>query len=1002
MKNKKQYPFLALVLYAFLLVFYQSPAQSGPSQQQDYLLTGTVTDSYGPLPGVHVLIKGTNTGTFTDKDGEFSLTVGPTNTLVFSYLGYHTLEMSLLGRTTLEVELQPEATQLQEVEVNAGYYTVKERERTGSISRVTAEEIGMQPVSNPLAALQGRMTGVNITQTSGVPGAGFNIQIRGRNSIREDGNEPLYVVDGVPFGSQSLGYNQVSTVIPGLVNPLNSLNPTDIESIEILKDADATAIYGSRGANGVVLITTKKGRSGKTRLDLSLYNGMGRVTRFMDQMDTKQYLEMRREAFANDGITEYPANAYDVNGTWDQNRYTDWQKELIGGTAYTQRAQISLSGGSENTSFLVSSSIFNETSVFKGDGSYKKGAVHTQLGHRSNNDKLTLNLSLNYTTDQNDQAGTDLTREALNLAPNAPKLYDRDGKLNWENGTWNNPLRHLESDFNAQTKTLVANSVVGYQLPWGFALKANLGYTETRLKGSKTLPNTIYNPAWGRDTSYSSIYLNNGQRNSWIVEPQLHWNGNMESLHLQILLGGSFQEQNSIQSAQKGNGFTSNNLIHNLGAASTILLLQDLETVYRYQAFFGRVNLNFHKKYFLNLIGRRDGSSRFGPDRQFATFGAIGAAWLFSEEDFIKNSLPFLSFGKLRGSYGVTGNDQIGDYQYLDTYTTTDNNYNGAVGLSPSRLYNPQFGWETNKKLEAGLELGLWQDRLFLTTSWYRNRSGSQLVGIPMPRTTGFSSLQANLDATVQNSGVELELSTMHIQKKGFNWTSSLNVSIPQNKLLSFPDLDGSTYTNRLVLGKSLNIRKLYRYTGIVPSTGIYGFEDVDGDGQLTSANDKPVIKELNPIFFGGLGNKITIKGWELDFFFQFVKQEGLNYLLIGPIPGAMINQPTFIIDRWQSISNLGSHQRYTSGVNKEALRAYGVYKSSSEMITEASFLRLKNISLSYTLPKEILGAADCRLYLQGQNLWTLTKYRGMDPETQAFGYLPPLRMMTLGIQLTL
>ncbi|HUH47249.1 MAG TPA: SusC/RagA family TonB-linked outer membrane protein, partial [Arenibacter sp.] len=759
---------------------------------------------------------------------------------------------------------------------------------------------------------------------------------------------------------------------------------------------------GSRGANGVVLITTKKGRSGKTRLDLSLYNGMGRVTRFMDQMDTEQYLEMRREAFANDGIAEYPANAYDVNGTWDQNRYTDWQKELIGGTAYSQRAQISISGGSENTSFLVSSSLFNETSVFKGDGSYKKGAVHTQLGHRSNNDKLTLNLSLNYTTDQNDQAGTDLTREALNLAPNAPALYDRDGKLNWENGTWNNPLRHLESDFNAQTKTLVANSVVGYQLPWGFALKANLGYTEMRLKESRTLPNTIYNPSYGLDTNFSTIYLNKGEQSSWIVEPQLQWNANLGALELLTFVGSSFQERNIGQIAQNGTGFTSNNLIHSLGAASIISILQDMEMVYCYQAFFGRVNLNFHKKYFLNLTGRRDGSSRFGPDRQFATFGAIGAAWLFSEEDFIKKSLPLLSFGKLRASYGITGNDQIGDYQYLDTYTTTDNNYNGAVGLSPSRLYNPNFGWETNKKLEVGLELGLWQDRLFLTTSWYRNRSGSQLVGIPMPGTTGFSSLQANLDAIVQNRGVELELSTTNIQKKDFSWTSSFNVSIAQNKLLSFPDLEGSTYVNRLVLGQPLNIQKLYRYTGIDSSTGIYGFEDVDGDGQLTMANDRPVIKELNPVFFGGLRNKISVRDWELDFFFQFVKQEGYNFFQTAGRPGILSNQSKEVEDRWQVPGDIATYQQYSTGGNLEVVRAYIFLRGSDAAITDASFLRLKNISLSYTLPKEILGAADCRLYLQGQNLWTLTAYKGMDPETRTFGYLPPLRMMTLGIQLTL
>ena len=357
-------------------------------QQQ---VSGTVTDSRGePVPGVSVQLKNHTGGSSTNLNGYYSISATAQDTLIFTYLGHKTLTIPVNSRTVIDVQLQPLATALDAVQINAGYYTVNDRDRTGSISRITAATIGQQPVINPLAGLQGRMPGVQITQSTGVPGGGFDIKIRGTNSLRNDANDPLIIVDGVPYATETLGYNQVSgSILPGAgFSPLNSINPADIQNIEILKDADATAIYGSRGANGVVLITTKKGELGKTKLNLNVYSGFGEVGHTATLLNTSQYLLMRREAYANDGISPFPANAYDVNGTWDQDRYTDWQEVLIGGQSHTLNAQASVTGGNSQTRFVLSAGYQHETSVFPGDYKYNKGSVHFNMNHNSVDDRF--------------------------------------------------------------------------------------------------------------------------------------------------------------------------------------------------------------------------------------------------------------------------------------------------------------------------------------------------------------------------------------------------------------------------------------------------------------------------------------------------------------------------------------------------------------------------------------------------------------------------------------
>lgn len=984
------------------------------TQVQEKSVKGTVRDKDGVLPGLTVTfrrkesqtlnqvqgkrIQGDKSTTVTDEKGQFSIAAEEGDVLEFSFMGYKTYSLIVGSNAQVSVIMEVDAEALQEVTVNAGYYKVKEKELTGSISKMTAKEIEIQPVTNVLAAMQGRMAGVYITQTTGVPGGDFAIQIRGQNSLRAGGNNPLYIIDGVPYSSESMGFYSTSGVLGGVTSPLNSLNPDNIESIEVLKDADATSIYGSRGANGVVLITTKKGKAGKTEFTTNYYYGFGSVTRFMDLMDTEQYLGMRKEAYANDGVTDYPASAYDLNGKWEENRYTDWQKELTGGTAEYTNLNASISGGSQQDQFLLSGNFAKQTTVFPGDFRYKKGNLYMSANHESDNKKFHISFTGGYTVQDNNQPYVDLTKVSRQLSPNAPALYDEEGNLNWQNNTFSNPLAQFNGNYSALTYDLLANSVISYHFLDNLEFKSLFGFTDLRHEESTSVPSTVYNPAFGIGSESSILFLNNTNRQSWIIEPQLNWNKNYGKVSLSALVGATFQNKTGYQIVTQAMGFPSNSLMNNIASASNIAIVQNEEVDYRYQAFFGRANFNWNDKYIVNLTGRRDGSSRFGTSNQFANFGAVGAAWLFSNEHFLKDN-TILSFGKLRGSYGTTGNDQIGDYQFLDTYSTTGVSYEGIVGLEPSRLYNSNFGWETNKKLEIALETGFLNDRIFATLGWYSNRSSDQLVGIPLPGTTGFSSIQANLDATVQNQGWELSLHTLNIQNKDFTWSTNLTFTTSKNKLISFPNLEASTYSNKFVIGESLNILKLYHYTGIDSETGLYQFEDVNGDGILTNTDDKQTIKDLNPAFYSGLQNQLKYKQISLDFLFVFVKQENYSANKSFGMPGTRSNQLAATLDRWQNNGDIATYQIYSVN-NSSANQAYFNYYESDASIVDASFIRLKNIALIYDIPKKWLKNVSCRISFTGQNLLTFTNYNGADPEFKLYDRLPPLKVFTTGVQL--
>lgn len=985
------------ILLSFSSSFAGSLGRYSKFSIQEIKIQGTITDGNSPLPGVFIAVKGrAGAAAISDYSGQYAITAESGDTLVVSFIGFKKAFIPVQGRSRIDIILNYDTTTLKEVTVNAGYYSVKESERTGSIARITSKDIETQPVTNVLATMQGRMAGVSITQSSGVPGGGFDIKIRGQNSLRANANAPLYIIDGVPYSSEPIGSTVTSTAFQSSTSPLNSINPDTIESIEVLKDADATSIYGSRGANGVVLITTKRGKAGKTKFSLTSSTGAGTVTRFLKLMNTQQYLDMRRQAFANDGIP-YGAADYDVNGTWDQNRYTDWQKELLGGTAQLNDMQGTISGGSNNTQFILNGNYHSQTTVFPGDFKYVRGGGQLNINHRSEDNKFKMTFSAGYNIQDNNLPSTDYSGLARFLSPNAPALYNSDGSLNWENATWENPLHNNNSLFNSKTKDLIASTLLSYEISSSLMLKSSFGFSDLSTLETRTNPSTLYNPIYNVTSSRSSIYSNNTDRSSWIVEPQINWKKNILNGNLDVLAGATFQQQVSTTLYQYARGFSSNSLIYNLAAANTVSILGNDESKYKYQAFFGRINYNWNQRYIINLTARRDGSSRFGPGNQFAVFGAVGGAWLFSNENFLKNS-SWLSFGKLRGSYGSTGNDQIGDYQFLNTYSSSGISYNGVIGLQPSRLFNPDFGWEINKKLEAALELGFLKDRITMSAAFYQNRSSNQLVGVPLPGTTGFPTLQANLAATVENKGVELTFNTVNFNTENFKWSTSFNFTSARNKLLRFPGLESSSYSQRYRVGSPLNIYLMYKLKGVNQQTGIYEFEDLNNDGNITYPEDRQYVADLNPKYFGGLQNQFEYKNWKLDFLFQFVKQQNQIYPMGAA--GNMSNKQQRLTSSWQNPGDVYQYQIFTTGQNSAAVMSQFYYYDSDATLTDASFVRLKNISVSYKLPL-ILKETNCTIMLQAQNLLTFTKYKDGDPEFVTYGYLPPLKIISAAVQLT-
>jgi TonB-linked SusC/RagA family outer membrane protein len=980
-------------------------------------VTGQVVNDIGlPLQGATIKVKDRDIQTITDDQGNYTIEVEDNNAVLqVSYIGYLSKEVPV-SKAKLITLIRNES-RLDEVQVIA-YGTTTRRLNTGSVSTIKAADIETQPVSNPLAALQGRLPGLMITQSSGVSGASFKVQIRGQSSLdlALSKNDPLFIIDGVPFEAGNGVTNQVLSaannpvsVSSGGLSPFNTINPQDIESIDVLKDADATSIYGSRGANGVIMITTKKGLAGTTKFNVNVYSGISRVGKTMDMLGLGQYLAMRKEAFANDKLIPAsepsdPGYAPDIM-SWDTTRYTDFKKLLIGKIAYSTNMQASVSGGSVNTQFRIGGNYHKETSVFAGNFSDNIASLNFNLNHSAANKKFNLQLSGFYSHDNNKLPRTDLTKY-INLPPNL-RLYDGSGKLAWDEVgvtfaslNLTNPLAGLKNEYNSINENLSGNLNLSYKILSGLSARLNLGYntfttSEKGLNPSASIdPNSADLP--------SASFASSANRN-WIVVPQVEYNRGLLHGKLNLIIGGTFQEKTGSSNSMDGTNYASDLLLNSIDAAGNIAASNE-QLQYRYAAFFGRVTYNYQYKYIANISARRDGSSRFGPDRQWANFMAVGLAWIFTNEAFFKDHLQFVSFGKLRGSYGTTGNDQIGDYKFLNLWRNTSQPYTGIPGLFPSSLYNPDYNWEVNKKLEAAIDLGFINDRFLLSLAYYRNHCSNQLIRYVLPGQTGFTNVVRNFPGLVRNSGLEVTVTTRNLNAKDWKWTTSFNVSVPSNKLVSFPGLASSSYKNNYVEGKSLSIIRAYKYLGIDPHTGLYTFEDFDGDGVIFNG-DQQYFGNRDPKFYGGIQNNISFKNFDLSFFLQFTKQLGSNYIsqLASGRPGTLINQPSVVLNRWRSPGDQTDVQQFSAVFDGPNYTANTLLSLSNGAYTDASFIKLKNVSLGYRLPRAWMDkfkVASCRIYLEMQNLLTITSYKGADPETQNFYALPPLKTVVAGVQL--
>lgn len=981
-------------------------AVSTNTKAQTRTISGTVTASNKPLSGVTISQEGSNQVTTTSENGTYTLQVSKENPiLLFRHPDHAEERITANNQKVINISLKENVKGIEEVILNAGYYKVRDRESTGSIAKVSAKDIENQPVNNVLSAMQGRMPGVSITQNSSVPGGGFDVQIRGRNSLRSyattgsDGNRPLYIVDGVPLPQiNDFNTGMSGTILPySETNPLNSINPDDIESLEVLKDADATAIYGSKGANGVILITTKKGKKERTEINLRTSYGIGEMTNLPKMMNIDEYTTMRKVAFKNDGVA-VPSNAYDINEVWNPTKSTDWQKYFVGNRAEFSDVQVGISGGSGSTQFSMTGGHNEETTVFPGSYRYKRNNLGVNLNHTSADRKFQIAFNGTGSLQDNILPPTDFNLVYAALAPNAPDLYTADGMINWENNTFTNPMGLATQTYSVKTKSLNANITTNYNIGNGFSVNLNSGYSTYNSNDQKIFPKTTYNPSSNIGSSNSSIRKGQKLNQSWIFEPQLNYEKRWEEHQFSALVGGSLQEQKSDNIVLLGRNFPSDDMLTNIAAAATITIPSANESLYRYQALYARFNYGYNKRYFINLTGRRDGSSRFGSDRRYANFGAVGAAWLFSEENFLKN-WSWLSFGKLRTSYGVAGNDQIGDYQYYDTYQATGGSYGGSSGIVPQRLYNKNFGWELTRKFEAAVELGLLKQRINLNLGYYHNISSNQLIGIPMPGTVGFSTIQANLDATVRNRGLEVSVQTVNIQNNQWKWSTNLNFTLPENKLLQFPNLDKSTYTNRFEVGKSTSMVKLYQYTGINPVTGLYTFYDANNDGIINGA-DRIISKEIKEYWYGGLQNSIQYKNWSLDVLLQFIKQSQYNINSLYGNIGYMTNMPAVFTDYWTPDNPNAQFQMPSAGYSSAAATASALFNSSDATVSDMFTVRVKNATLTYAIPtKEKRMRA--KVFISGQNLLVLSDYKEGNPEFTVAGYSSPLRVISFGLSLT-
>jgi len=955
-------------------------------QEERRQLSGTVKarNDRQPLPGVNVYVKGTTIGTATDLDGSFELNVPLTaRVLVFSIVGMKTEEVTIGPDNVINMLLAEERLGLEEVIV-VGYGTQSRKLVTGSVDVVNEDAIKEVPLRTIDGVLQGKASGVYVQQNSGTPGGAMSVRIRGNSSIQA-GNQPLYVVDGVPVTSGN--YGQVGFSGQG-INAIADLNPNDIESITVLKDASAAAIYGARAANGVILITTKRGAQKKTVINVNVSQGVQQLTKKLNMMNSAQWNEYK--GLESNGIE------------------TDWLSEIFR-SAPTSNYELSAIGGDDRTKFFVSGTYYKQDGILLGT-SYERLNGRVNLDHKVN-DKLTIgsNLSLSYSINnrvEGDQSLNAPLPNSISLLPIIP-VFNQDGSYN-EDGAFANPIAIATEAINQTHSYRTMGNVFA-----DYVLAKNLVFSTKWSVDILNLREHSYDPITTRQGKRSNgigIFASSNVLNAISSNVLKYATSFGENHNIDGLAGYSFEKLNVRSALIRGTDFP-NEKFQYLASAATITTATASARDRGLNSWFGRANYNYKYKYLVSLTARYDGSSKFGVNNRYGFFPAASLSWRLSQEDFMKD-IPKLNELKIRTSYGLTGNDGIPDFRNLALFGG-GYNYMGQPGIAPIQLENPDLKWETTAQFNIGIDVEMFEERIALSADYYNSQTRDLLLARPISLTSGFSSITSNI-GELENKGFEFVLNTVNV-KFPVEWTTSLNLTINRNKIKKLykgQPLDNlGRGSNRFEEGQPAGIFFGYRSLGVDPSTGDIVFDDVNGDGKIT-AEDRVKIGDPNPKFIGGFTNSLNWKNFDLSVFLQFSYGNDIfngTRIFVESMKGTD-NQTTDVLRRWKKPGDITDIPRAIEEDPNNNNRI------SSRFIEDGSFLRLKTLTFGYNFPEDLLKRVkmnNMRIYLSAYNLLTFTNYSGMDPEvhysgdddlrmgTDFFTYPQP-RSFTVGINIGL
>ena len=1002
-----------------------------PAAQAAITVTGRVTDENGEgLPGVNVVLKGSTSGTVTNTDGAYSISVPDTEgILVFSFIGYITEEVPVGSRTTIDVLMVQDMLSLNEVVV-VGYGTQQRKDVTGSIASITAADFKDMPISNVGQAIQGMMPGVQVQQSSGAPGASPAIRVRGIGSITAS-SAPLLVVD-----QQILG---------GL-NDLSFINPNDIERIDVLKDASATAIYGARGSNGVILITTKRGKAGEPRVNLDVYTGFQNVTKKVDMLNTQEYVELAREAYANTPNLPVPAA---VQALLDDPTlpYVDYQ-DLIFRTAPISSYQASVSGGTDKLSYLVSGNYLSQAGIIK-TSEFKRYSLRANLDSQLSK-RIKVGLSLNPSFNNERLAQTDghwqnfgVINAALTALPFV-QVYQADGVTYNSQQQYNNAQYGFPGVTNAvanlsgindrqKTTRLLGNAYGELDIIEGLKYRASIGIDVQQQRRNYFQNSTVpYNGQLPPLPSNRIVGFARSQQNlNWLFNQTLNYTRTLGEVHnLNLLLGTEAQKNDFENTVMLANNFP-NDVVTTLNAGTILPSNGGINVPAAgvpgafasrssFASYFARAGYNFKNKYLFDVSFRTDGSSRFAKNSRWASFPAAAIGWRLSEEEFIKN-LKGINNLKVRASYGLTGNAALtSDYGSFAQLAQANYNMNNTVvlGLRPFLPANAGLTWEKSQQADVGLELGLLNDRIFFTADAYNRITRDLLLNIAVPALTGYTSALRNI-GKVRNRGMEFGLNTRNLTG-AFEWSTNANLSFNRNKVLAlgpagdpiFGDVSGVIGQGTITqIGQPLGSFYGFRQTGIFqdqpqidayprynnpqPRPGDRIFEDVSGDGRITNA-DRTTIGNNQPDFTYALTNNFAYKGFDLAVMLQGVQgAEILNFTrrFYGNLT-PNYNQLADVKGRWRSAEQPGDGMTPRAASNGTGQNN----AVNSGWVENGSYLNVRNVTLGYKLPEALVGKAkikSARVYAGVQNAYIFTKYKFFNPEVSAYENADPL---TIGV----